>query len=425
MKIPFGDSEQSVDIPDKNLLAAILPNLPEPLEDPGKSTIEALEKPIETKSLPELLDGAKRVALVIDNFARPTRYQHILPPIIKAVEEAGAEPLILIGNGGLRETTEEELMWKLGEKILRSGISIVQSVAKRKEDYEFIGLTSYGTPLCVNKHYRACDVRIGIHTCQMTLWGYGGGGSIVLPGVCMFETIEWNHRLGVADGSITPGYVGEKNLLRNDIEEAARLSGISVVVNFVLNPDGEILYVSAGDVTASYRDAIRRFDEIYSYSLKEGQLADIAIGGAFKWDKYFAHACWGISTLNPVTKDGGTIIIVAPCPGGLAHFEYIKDYMPPNAENLKRLLMDIYYLKQELWHAVLWYPIYLAMMKKNIMAVTEERNLCALKEVGIEATTQLDEAYRIAIEKHGPRAKVLVAPYAKWAKPAHFGASIK
>ena len=56
------------------------------------------------------------------------------------------------------------------------------------------------------------------------------------------------------------------------------------------------------------------------------------------------------------------------------------------------------------------------MMKKNIMAVTEERNFDDFKEVGIDATASLYEAYRMAIEKHGPDAKVLVAPYAKWAK---------
>ena len=112
VKIPFGAGEQAVDILDKNLLAQIRPRLPHPLKDPGKSTIEALESPIETKSFSDLLDGAKRVALVTDNFARPTRYQRVLPPIIDAIESAGAEPLIIIANGGLRETTEEELKLK-------------------------------------------------------------------------------------------------------------------------------------------------------------------------------------------------------------------------------------------------------------------------------------------------------------------------
>ncbi|MCW3975380.1 MAG: lactate racemase domain-containing protein [Candidatus Bathyarchaeota archaeon] len=417
IKIPYGDDEKTIDIPDSRLLTTVQPKLPKPLQEPGKATIEALENPTGTGPLTDLLNGAKKVALVTDNFARPTRYHNILPPLIKEIEKVGAEPIIIIANGGLRQTTREELINKLGEKILDSGLSIFQNVKNKAEDYGFVGFTSYGTPVYVNKQYLSSDTKIGIHTCQMTLWGYGGGGSIVLPGICMHETIEWNHHFGISEGSLTPGYVGEKNFLRKDIDEAARLSGISTIVNFVINPNGEILNVNAGGVDASFKNAIDRFDEIYSYRLKEKQQADIAIGGAFKWDKYLAHACWGISTLNPVTRDGGTIIVVAPCPNGLAHFNFIKNYMPPNMKNLRRLLMDVYYLKQELWHVILWYPIYMIMMKKNVIVVTEEKNHEALKNLGIFATTSLEEAYEKASSKHGPKAKVIAAPYSKWAKP--------
>ncbi len=417
IEIPYGDDVKTINIPDSRLLATVQPKLPEPLQEPGRSVVEALENPKGTKSLAELLNGAKKVALVTDNFARPTRYHEVLPALIKEVEKVGAEPIIIIANGGLRKTTREELRIKLGEKILDSGISIFQNIKNRNEDYEFVGFTSYGTPVYVNKQYLNSDIKIGIHTCQMTLWGYGGGGSIVLPGVCMHETIEWNHRFGMCEGSLTPGYVGEKNFLRKDIDEAAKLSGISTIVNFVLNPNGEILNISAGGVDASFKDAIKRFDEIYSYHLKEKQKADIAIGGAFKWDKYLAHACWGISTLNPVTKIGGTIIVVAPCPSGLAHFGFIKNYMPPNKENLRRLLMDAYYLKQELWHLILWYPIYMILMKKNVIVVTEEKNHEALENLGIFATTSLEKAYKKASSKYGSDAKVIAAPYSKWAKP--------
>ena len=79
--------------------------------------------------------------------------------------------------------------------------------------------------------------------------------------------------------------------------------------------------------------------------------------------------------------------------------------------------MDVYYLKQELWHVILWYPIYMIMMKKNVIVVTEEKNHEALKNLGIFATTSLEEAYEKASGKYGPNAKVIAAPYSKWAKP--------
>ncbi len=50
---------------------------------------------------------------------------------------------------------------------------------------------------------------------------------MVLPGVCSYETIEWNHRLTTGPHSGL-GYEPPKNIMRQDIEEAARMAGLSM-----------------------------------------------------------------------------------------------------------------------------------------------------------------------------------------------------
>jgi hypothetical protein len=40
-------------------------------------------------------------------------------------------------------------------------------------------------------------------------------------------------------------------------------------------------------------------------------------------------------------------------------------------------------------------------------------------DIGMEATTSLDEAFAEALERHGPDAKVLVLPYARYQLPAN------
>jgi len=118
-----------------------------------------------------------------------------------------------------------------------------------------------------------------------------------------------------------------------------------------------------------------------------------------------------------VTKDNGMIILATPSLGGLAHFSYIRDYLPANRESWKRLLSDIFDRKQELWHAMLWYPIHLVLQKKKVIVVTGEENVHALKEIGIESTSSIDEAYNLALRRSPGKANVLVAPYGKWMKP--------
>ena len=90
---------------------------------------------------------------------------------------------------------EAELKRKLGAEILKSGLSISQSRCKDSWDFEFIGLTTLEISATVHRKLREADFSLAVTMTQASLWGYGGGGSMALPGVCSYETIEWNHRL--------------------------------------------------------------------------------------------------------------------------------------------------------------------------------------------------------------------------------------
>jgi hypothetical protein len=57
------------------------------------------------------------------------------------------------------------------------------------------------------------------------------------------------------------------------------------------------------------------------------------------------------------------------------------------------------------------------MTRKHLTLVTLEENLAMAGEIGIDATTSLDEAFAQAMQRHGPDAKVLVLPYARYQLP--------
>jgi nickel-dependent lactate racemase len=64
--------ELELEVPDANLLAAIYPHEPEPVGDATEAARAALESPVSGPRFSELLAGATRVAVVIDNQFRPT-----------------------------------------------------------------------------------------------------------------------------------------------------------------------------------------------------------------------------------------------------------------------------------------------------------------------------------------------------------------
>ena len=75
-----------------------------------------------------------------------------------------------------------------------------------------------------------------------------------------------------------------------------------------------------------------------------------------------------------------------------------------------------------MWAGCIWVPIYEVMTRKHLKLVTLEENLEMAADIGIDATTSLDEAFAEAMERHGPDAKVIVLPFARYQLPAEHGA---
>jgi hypothetical protein len=129
-----------------------------------------------------------------------------------------------------------------------------------------------------------------------------------------------------------------------------------------------------------------------------------------------------------VLRDGGTIIYCSPSPGvstaigdfpGLALMDLMKPYMPATPQNYQRVLKDIHARAIQMWAGCIWVPIYEVMTRKHLKLVTLAENLELAAEIGMDATTSLDEAFAEALERHGPEAKVLVLPYARYQLPAN------
>jgi nickel-dependent lactate racemase len=269
-------------------------------------------------------------------------------------------------------------------------------------------------------------VKISIGQAQSNHWGAGGGGKLILPGVVSDETIESNHCAFVPSPQTHYGaYAGP---MRSDIDEVATMCGLSCTMNVVLDTHGRVIECLFGSHPDAHRKAIERFNEIYAYE-HPGTQADIAICGVFApTDHLFFHTGWGCMSADFVLKDGGTIIYCSPSPGvstalgdfpGLALMDLMKPYMPPSAANYERVLKDIHSRTIQMWAGCIWVPIYEVMTRKHLKLVTLEENLEMATDIGINATTSLDEAFAEAMERHGSGAKVIVLPYARYQLPAN------
>ena len=93
--------------------------------------------------------------------------------------------------------SDSDIDQKIGKDNLarmeRLGIEFHQNDPRNADNYEYVGVSSRGTPVWLHKEVAACDVKITIGQAQSNHWGAGGGGKLILPGVVSDETIESNH----------------------------------------------------------------------------------------------------------------------------------------------------------------------------------------------------------------------------------------
>ena len=368
-----GDDEKvsrdtlELEIPQANLLAAIYPDEPDPVADATAAARAALESPVAGPRFADVLSGKRRLAIVIDNQFRPTPQSKLLPPVFDAVEAAGLEAVVVCANGKVFPMSESDIEQKIGrqnlERMERLGIELFQNEPRNAEMYEYVGVSSRGTPVWLHKEVARCDVKLTIGQAQSNHWGAGGGGKLICPGVVSDETIESNHCAFVPSPQTHYGaYAGP---MRSDIDEVATMCGLDVTMNAILDTRGRVLEVIYGSHPQAHRHAIERFNSIYTYE-HPGEQADIAICGVFApTDHLFFHTGWGCMSADFVLRDGGTIIYASPSPGvstavgdfpGLALMDLMKPYMPATPENYQRVLKDIHAREIQMWAGCIWVP---------------------------------------------------------------------
>ena len=421
-----------LEIPEANLLAAIYPDEPPPVGDVTAAAARALTTPHSGQTFSEILDGATSVAIVIDNQFRPTPASKLLPAVFDAVEEARVTDVrVICANGKVFPMSDSDIDQKLGKDNLarmeQAGIEFLQNEPRNEDAYTYVGVSSRGTPVWLHKEVAKCDVKITIGQAQSNHWGAGGGGKLILPGVVSDETIESNHCAFVPSPQTHYGALAGP--MRSDIDEVATMCGLSCTMNVILDTHGRVIECIFGAHPDAHRAAIERFNAIYAFEnpVAEKGPADIAICGVFApTDHLFFHTGWGCMSSDLVVREGGTIIYCSPSPGvstaagdfpGLALMDLMRPYMPPTKENYERVLRDIHGRNIQMWAGCIWVPIYEVMSRKHLTMVTLEENLEMAADIGMDATSSLDDAYGKALERHGDDAKVIVLPFARYQLP--------
>jgi nickel-dependent lactate racemase len=280
----------------------------------------AITSPIGMPPLRELAKGKKEVAILFDDLTRSTRVYEIVPFILEELAEAGVADdrirfIAAVANHQAMDRVS--LVKKLGEDVL-ARFPVYNHCPFLNCTY--IGTSSYGTKAYLNSEVMHCDLKIGIgQIVPHPLYGFGGGGKIIVPGVASYETVVAHHgkthtawtaerrKLGLPTTGVT-----DDNPVNADAQEIARMAGLDMLINCIVNLWGETVAIFAGALEPTYQAAVKEAKSHYIATNTKDN--DIVIANAFNKAAEFNMAM--ANALPAVNQKSGDIVLIANTPSG-------------------------------------------------------------------------------------------------------------
>lgn len=403
--IGYGKEGQTFEISQIYHVESINPNKIENLKIKKHTVEEALDNPIGTRRLEEIIKPENKIVIVTSDITRPMPSYKVLPNILKRLKKVGVKKeniSIVFALGSHRKHTKEEKIKLVGEEVYNSILCKDSS----EDDFIDMGKTSKGTPILINKTVAESDIRICLGNIEYHYFaGYSGGAKAIMPGVSNREAIQSNHSKMIEYGA----EVGrlEDNPVRLDIEEAIKFCNIDFILNVILDEKKEIVHAVAGDYIKAHREGCSFLDKLYKKNIKEYADIVIASQGGYPKDLNLYQTQKALANAVFAVKKGGIIILVGSCNEGFGEYVFetwMKEAKCPE-EMIKRIQNDF----QLGGHKAA--SIGLVLQKANIYLVSE-MNEKIVKDIFMHPYKKIQEALDDALNIKGEYAKILIMPYA-------------
>lgn len=321
---------------------------PAPLTDAGLHT--ALDAPINSPRLEEIVKPHERVIIVVPDATRAACVNRIAPLLVERLNRHGLSDRqisFLIGGGIHRAPTAEEIYGILGSD-LPTKVEVHPHDANDAASHAELGTTARGTPVILNRRLIEADRVVVVGAISLHyIAGFSGGRKAILPGCGAERSIQSNHllsfdletlekRSGIASGCL------DGNPVHEDMLEAVGMLNPSFLVNTVLDGNNEIVAVYTGH----WRDAHRRGCDEYlaSHTVEVDERRPVVIvsaGGAPR-DINLIQSHKAMEHASQVLAQGGTMIALAECAQGLGRDDFLRWFAPGGARATALMLADDY-----------------------------------------------------------------------------------
>ena len=406
-RLPYGKGEIEIHIPNKNFVAALMPQYKPGLEDEAGAVRKALDNPIGTKRLKEIARGRKNAVIVVNDITRPTATYKLLPHLIQELKEGGMKEdqiQFLVATGTHRDNTKEELAGMLGKEMI-DRFNVVNHHCQEDKIMVDLGKTSGGIPVVINRLFWEAELKITTATIAPHQGaGFSGGRKSVLPGIASLATLKQHHGFSMRSDKPAMGWV-EGNKFHENALEAAKMAKTDFILNTIQNHRKEITQVVAGDIEKAWLEGVKASREIFEVTVPHPVDIVITTPGGFPKDIDLYQSQKSMASSELVVKEGGTVILLAECKDGIGargFYEWMSAATCPQ-DVIDRFIREGYSIgASKAW-------LFSRCLKRSdLIVVSRHIDVKTLKEMFTQRADTFDRAIQMALAKHGENAQIVL-----------------
>lgn len=320
--LPYGKTILSATLPAPYTVHIIAPAEAAAAPDPAAVVRAALQSSAGGIDLSRF-KGVKSAAIAVNDKTRPVPHEQLLPPLLEHLHNLDIPPqaiTFIIATGTHPPMSPDEYPSILPSWIIER-YPIICHDAEDQDTLAYLGNTSRGTPVYINRHYLAADLHLVVGNIEPhQFMGFSGGVKSVAIGLAGKTTINHNHAMMSDDEARLGHYEG--NPARADVEEIGRLIRVDFALNALLNGQKKIVDAVAGDPVAVMQIGIPKVRSIFQVPVHFAFDLIIASPGGHPKDINVYQAQKALAHAALITKPGGTVILTAACPEGTGSKSY-------------------------------------------------------------------------------------------------------
>ncbi|CEO29837.1 nickel-dependent lactate racemase [Paraclostridium sordellii] len=413
IKLPYSKSGMYVNIPDKNMIKVLQSKAHDFKTTLSESEIvkKALENPIESEILEELVKDKKDVVIITSDHTRPVPSRITLPIILNKIRNSNPDIdiKIIISTGCHRPSTREELVYKMGEEIVDKE-NIIMHFANNEESMAKVGKLPSGGDLIVNKAIMETDLLIAEGFIEPHFFaGFSGGRKSVLPGVASVKTIMYNHCSEFIDSPYARTGNLKNNPIHEDMLQAAKSVNLAFILNVAIDKDKKVIGAFAGNLEKAHEAGCEFVTKLSKVDSVDADIV-VSTNGGYPLDQNIYQTVKGMTAAEATCKENGVIIMVSACNdghGGQSFYDSVASASSPTEilEKVRKIPKSETIPDQ--WE----FQILARILEKfTVIMVTDLCDPQMIKNMHMKHASSFEEALQMAFDIKGKDAKVAVIP---------------